>query len=85
MTNLGYIVSHKKGGATLKFDKAKMRLLRRCAEMSQGSLAKMVGVSRATIVSWESGISIPTVEQIGKIGECLAVTGKDLIVEEVAC
>lgn len=48
-----------------------LRKARRLAGIKQADLAKIVGVSRATVSNWENGIGEPTISQWRRIAEAV--------------
>lgn len=55
--------------------------LRKNAGMSQEYLARALGVSRQTIVNWESGKSVPTADKAVKLAELFNTTVEKLMEE----
>ncbi len=56
-----------------------LKELRERALLSQGELAKAVGVHRLTVVAWESGRTKPHPEQRRKLVEALHCTPEELL------
>lgn len=56
---------------------AKLRLAHH--RTSQEALAHLAGVTRNTIISWESGATMPRVDQAWVIAELFGITVDDLI------
>lgn len=54
---------------------------RRARGMNQEELAEALGVSRQTIYKWESGITYPDIDMLGKIAEQLGVSASYLLGE----
>ena len=52
---------------------------RKRQKISQGKLARMVGVSRQTISNWERGDMHPDVLYFVKLAEALNITVNDLV------
>jgi transcriptional regulator with XRE-family HTH domain len=55
---------------------------RKRAGLSQESLAEQLHVTRQTISNWESGRSLPDIESLKALAECLSVPIERLIYEE---
>lgn len=62
----------------------KMRDARKAKNMTQEDLAAKIGVNRATISKYESGIISPTVEQLAEIAQALDVDFSTLYSERIA-
>lgn len=66
----------------MKFDGAKMKLLREKAGLSQSGLAEKMGKQQSTIALWENGGYAPKVTNSLKIAVALGVSMGDLYTEE---
>ena len=47
--------------------------------ITQGNLAKLIGVERSTVSKWETGKGIPGVEMLPKLADMLKCTVDDLV------
>ena len=47
--------------------------------ITQGNLAKLIGVERSTVSKWETGKSNPRVEMLPKLADMLKCTVDDLV------
>ncbi|RYG35748.1 transcriptional regulator [bacterium] len=56
-----------------------LRTIRERRGMSQGELARRVGVSQATVSRWESGDDAPSAENIHALGFALGVTAEETL------
>ena len=56
-----------------------IQILRKKQNLTQESLAELVGVTRQTIAKWESGESVPDLSLAGKLAAALAVTLDELV------
>ncbi len=56
-----------------------LQIFRKRKNLTQETLAEMVGVARQTIVKWESGESAPDLDMAGQLAEALEVTLDDLV------
>lgn len=63
----------------MKFNKDRMLLRRRELNMNQGELAMELGVARMTIVNFEKGHTVPSLEMITSIAKCLQIPDRELI------
>lgn len=61
----------------------KLQALRKQQKISQDNLAEQLGVSRMTISRWESGQSLPDINQILKISEVFTVSVDYLMYENI--
>lgn len=59
-----------------------IREMRKAQKLSQADLGKRVGVSRYSILAWESGNKSPTLKQLETLANALGCSPKDLILEE---
>lgn len=57
------------------FDRRRLRTVRRAAELTQGDVARAVGVADPTVASWETGQSTPDGEKLPALARAL---GKSL-------
>jgi len=55
-----------------------LRQMRRKAGMIQQDLSERIGVTRATIISWESGASSPNSRQLAALAEMFGCTVGEL-------
>ena len=55
-----------------------LRQMRRRAEMTQQDFSERIGVTRATIIAWESGTSIPSPRQLTALAEMFGCTVGEL-------
>lgn len=60
----------------------KLLQLRKSLGLSQESISKKMGVTRQTILNWETGISSPTLTNAVKLAKILDVTVNELIEDE---
>ena len=51
----------------------RIKQLRQTRSISQSQLAKYVNVSAQTISSWENELTIPTYDQLSKVGKVFSV------------
>ena len=58
---------------------SKIRQFRNAANLSQGELAKKVGVARSTISSWETDRTEPSIQEVELIAEILDCTKEDIL------
>jgi DNA-binding XRE family transcriptional regulator len=58
------------GGA---FDPAILRSLREAAVMTQQAMAERIGLSRNTVVNWETGKTVPDAVELVRLGDLLGV------------
>ncbi len=56
-----------------------IQILRKKRNLTQESLAELVGVTRQTIAKWESGESVPDLSLAGKLAAALDVTLDELV------
>ena len=56
-----------------------IQILRKKRNLTQESLAELVGVTRQTIAKWESGESVPDLSLAGKLAGVLDVTLDELV------
>ena len=56
-----------------------LQIFRKRKNLTQETLAEMVGVARQTIVKWESGESAPDLDMAGQLAEALEVSLDDLV------
>ena len=56
-----------------------IQILRKKQNLTQESLAELVGVTRQTIAKWESGESVPDLSLAGKLAAALDVTLDELV------
>jgi len=56
-----------------------VQILRKKRNLTQESLAELVGVTRQTIAKWESGESVPDLSLAGKLAAVLDVTLDELV------
>lgn len=61
-----------------------LRKLRRSANITQEELGASVGVTRQTIISWESGDTWPAAPMLPKLAKALGCSIDDLFREETA-
>ncbi|RXS80540.1 helix-turn-helix domain-containing protein [Streptomyces sp. TM32] len=61
-----------------RFDRARVRSLRRAAEISQSDVASGVGVGDSTVAGWELGSSIPDQEKLPALARVLGHQLDDL-------
>lgn len=52
----------------------RIKMLRTQKEMSQSGLAKVLGISRASVNAWEMGISVPSTQYIIELSEIFGVS-----------
>lgn len=52
--------------------------LRTAAGLSQAQLAKLVGVSQATVSRWEAGVMTPNADKLRSLARALGVKTGDL-------
>ena len=52
--------------------------------LTQGELAKELGVSTVQISKWENGKTFPSVKRLKRVAEALHITVADLLEEERA-
>jgi transcriptional regulator with XRE-family HTH domain len=57
----------------------KIKYYRLCKGMRASELARLVGVTRASIYAYEKGIQFPIGDKIKKIAEILEVSTEDLV------
>lgn len=57
----------------------RIRQYRKDADMTQETLARLLGVSRPTISSWEIDRTEPSMEDVQKIAEAIGCTVSDII------
>ena len=60
------------------FNKEKMISTRKEIGFSQEDVAELIGVSRQTISAWESGKSLPTIDNITKLANLFKISIEDL-------
>ena len=60
----------------------KLLQLRKSLGLSQENITKKMGVTRQTILNWETGISSPTLTNAVKLAKILGVTVNELIEDE---
>lgn len=60
------------------FNKEKMINTRKEIGFSQEDVAELIGVSRQTISAWESGKSLPTIDNITKLANLFKISIEDL-------
>lgn len=61
-----------------------IRELREKAGISQGELAKAMGVTQGAVSQWENGMSHPKIPLLKRLAETLGVTVDELISKETA-
>ena len=61
----------------------KIMQLRKQKGWSQEELAEKLGISRQSVSKWESGMSVPDLDKILKLGELFAVSTDYLLKEEM--
>ena len=61
----------------------KIWILRQTLEMRQGDVAKLIGVSQATICSWERGNTFPPVTAGIKLQKLFGVPLEEIFPEEI--
>ena len=54
-----------------KFDNTKIRALRESKLLTQGELAELCNVARQTVVRWEMGHAVPSIETLYVLAEAL--------------
>lgn len=59
-------------------NKMSLAALRVNAKLTQEGAATKIGVSRASIIKWEKGISYPSAKRIGKICEVYGCSYDDI-------
>ena len=59
-----------------------LRTLRKRAQLTQEDLGAAVGVSRQTVINWESGNAWPSTALLPKIARTLGCTIDELFAEE---
>ena len=61
-----------------------IRNARKAAKITQEELAKQVGINRATLSKYESGVIEPSISQLQKIAECLGLNSwADIVGEQL--
>lgn len=62
----------------------KLRSLRVGAGLTQGQLAKKLGVSNVSVHRWEKGEVIPSPEHIKDMASIFGVSGRDIFLDLIA-
>lgn len=65
----------------MRFDGQRLKDMREAKGFSLEDLGAVVGKTRQTVANWEKGDHEPSLEEIGKIGEALGVSGTFFIVK----
>ena len=52
---------------------------RKIKKLTQKQVAKQLGISKATLSSWETGKSLPNIKQLYKMSKILGVPMEDLL------
>lgn len=52
---------------------------RKIKKLPQKQVAKQLGISKATLSSWETGKSLPNIKQLYKMSKILGVSMEDLL------
>ena len=61
----------------------KIKLLRTSNQLSQESLAALLGISRQSVSKWEKGISNPSSEKLIRLSEIFKISVEDLLDEQI--
>ena len=57
----------------------RIREARKAAGLSQGQLARMIGVTQGAISQWEMGLTNPKTSILPTVAKCLKTTVDDLL------
>lgn len=63
----------------MAIEKVTLPVARKIAGMTQNDLAKVIGVSESTVLSWEKGRREPSVSQAIAIGEAVGIPYDNII------
>jgi transcriptional regulator, XRE family len=76
------LIIKARGAKTSRFGGEKMNRIQSARQqqgITQGNLAKLIGVERSTVSKWETGKSNPRVEMLPKLADMLKCTVDDLV------
>jgi len=63
----------------------RIKLLRKQHDLTQASLAKRLGITRASVNAWEMGISVPSTQYIVELSQIFGVSADYLLGLERHC
>lgn len=61
----------------------KIRVLRTSSQLSQESIAALVGVSRQSVSKWEKGLAIPSAENLKRLSEIFSISVEEFMNESI--
>lgn len=59
----------------------KIRVLRTSSQLSQESIAALIGVSRQSVSKWEKGLAIPSAENLKRLSEIFSISVEEFMNE----
>lgn len=61
----------------------KIRVLRTSSQLSQESIAALVGVSRQSVSKWEKGLAIPSAENLKRLSDIFSISVEEFMNESI--